>query len=97
MSKNHNWSVEDCLFVITEFVKRYKMEDYKKIENDIAKKIGTTSASVNLTRMNYVGLLKGKTEGFGSNSSKFQEIALNKFLETNDDLTKAKLIYIFSN
>ena len=39
MSKNHNWSLEDCLLVITEFVKRYKTEDYKNIEKDVAKKL----------------------------------------------------------
>ena len=47
MSKNHNWSLEDCLLVITEFVKRYKTEDYKSIEKDVAKKIGAPPGSVN--------------------------------------------------
>lgn len=97
MALNHNWSIEDCLLVINEFVNRYKTEDYKKIENNVAKKIGTTSVSVNLTRLNYVALLEGRTEGFGSNASKFQEAALNKFLENNSEITKAKLIYILGN
>ena len=97
MSKNHNWSLEDCLLVITEFVKRYKTEDYKNIEKDVAKKIGTSASSVNLTRANYVALLEGKSEGFGSNASKCQEAALNAFLEENKTLSKNKLIYIFKN
>lgn len=97
MSKNHNWSIEDCLFVITEFVGRYKTEDYKSIERDVAKKIGTSASSVNLTRMNYVALLVDKNEGFGSNASKLQEAALNHFLESRQGISKNKLIYILSN
>ena len=97
MSKNHNWSEEDCLLVITEFVKRYKTEDYKNIEKDVAKKIGSSANSVNLTRANYVALLEGKSEGFGSNASKYQKAALNNFLEKNKTLTKKQLIYIFKN
>ena len=97
MSKNHNWSEEDCLLVITEFVKRYKTEDYKNIEKDVAKKIGSSANSVKLTRANYVALLEGKSEGFGSNASKYQKAALNNFLEKNKTLTKKQLIYIFKN
>ncbi len=97
MAINHNWSIGDCLFVITEFVKRYKKEDYKSIEKDVANKIGTSASSVNLTRQNYVALLEGKTEGYGANASKSQEAALNNFLETNIDITKSKLIYILKN
>jgi len=97
MSKNHNWSVEDCLLVMTEFVKRYKTEDFKSIEKDVAKKIGAPPGSVNLTRVNFVALLEGKSEGFGSNASNFQEIALNMFLESNKNISKSKLIYILSN
>ena len=97
MSKNHNWSVEDCLLVITEFVKRFKEEDYKSIEKDVAKKIGTSASSVNLTRANFVALLEGREEGFGSNASKYQEAALNNYLNSNDTINQKKLIYILSN
>ncbi len=97
MANKHNWSIEDCLLVINEFANRYKTEDYKSIEKDVAKKIGTVAGSVNLTRQNYVALLEGKTEGFGANTSKIQEAALNRFLETNKDISKSKLIYILSN
>ena len=93
MKKNHSWSIEDCLFVINEFVHRYKNEDFKKIEQDIAKKIGTSSASVNLTRSNFVAILKDKKIGFGSNASALQKEAINVFLE-NSNLSKNKLIYI---
>ncbi|WP_026706663.1 hypothetical protein [Flavobacterium frigidarium] len=97
MAVNHSWSIEDCLLVISEFVKRYKTEDYKKIEKDVAKKIGTTTSSVILTRQNYIALLEGKSEGFGANASKAQEAALIIFLENNKDITRPKLIYILSN
>tara|TARA_B110000208_G_C11716925_1_gene411419 strand:+ start:924 stop:1217 length:294 start_codon:yes stop_codon:yes gene_type:complete len=97
MAKNHNWSIEYCLLIITEFIKRYKVEDYKSIEKDIDKMIGTSSNSVNLTRLNYVSLMQVKNEGFGSNASAYQEAALNKFLEANKDISKSKLVYILSN
>ena len=97
MARNHNWSVEDCLLVITEFVKRYKAEDYKSIEKNVAKKIGTSASSVNLTRANYVALLEGKSEGFGSHASQIQKEALSVFLENNKEISKSKLIYILSN
>ena len=97
MTANHKWTKEDCLLVITEFVKRYKTEDYKSIEKDVAKKIGTTASSVNLTRANYIALLTDKREGFGSNISSTQADTLLHYLENYSDVSDSKLIYILSN
>lgn len=97
MATKHKWSQEDCLLVITEFVKRYKTEDYKSLEKDIAKKIGTSVNSVNITRANYVSLLTDKREGFGSNISSTQGKALIHYLENYNDVSDSKLVYILSN
>ena len=97
MAKNHKWTQEDCLLVITEFVKRYKTEDYKSIEKDVAKKIGTTASSVNLTRANYISLLTDKREGFGSNISSTQVNALLYYLKNYNDVSDSKLLYILGN
>lgn len=97
MAAKHKWTKEDCILVITEFVKRYKTEDYKSIEKDVAKKIGTSASSVNLTRANYISLLTDKREGFGSNISSTQADALLHYLENYSDVSDSKLIYILSN
>ncbi len=97
MAAKHKWTKEDCILVITEFVKRYKTEDYKSIEKDVAKKIGTTASSVNLTRANYIALLTDKREGFGSNISSTQAEALLHYLENYNDVSDSKLIYILGN
>ena len=44
MSKNHNWSLEDCLLVITVGKKMYT-EDYTYIEKT-PKKIGTSQVQL---------------------------------------------------
>ncbi|MDY2588207.1 hypothetical protein [Winogradskyella aquimaris] len=93
----HKWTKKDCLLVITEFVKRYKTEDYKNTEKDVVMQIGTSASSVKMTCKNFVPLLINQLEGFGSNISKTQGEALMNYLENYNDVNPKKLIYIFEN
>ena len=97
MKTSHNWTMEENLLVITEFVKRYKYQDQKTIEQNLAEKIGTTAYSVRLTRKNLYYYAINKREGFGSSHSSNQVKALLYYLENLHDGDDKKLLRILSD